>query len=57
MTRLDFLALAVMCLASGAALAWAATRRPGQAAALECCGGLLLVAGLGLLGVALPSPS
>lgn len=37
----------------GAGLAWAATRSPDHQAELERWGGLLLISGLALLGVAL----
>jgi hypothetical protein len=47
-------ATSMISILSGAALAVAATRFPAHAAALERCGGALLVLGLALLGGALP---
>lgn len=44
----------LLCLATGAALAWAATKAPAHAAALERCGGVLIVLSLALLGGSLP---
>ncbi|MEA2984844.1 MAG: hypothetical protein QOD94_1098 [Alphaproteobacteria bacterium] len=41
------------CLAAGLSAAWAAPYAPGHVAALERCGGLLMVMGLGLLGARL----
>lgn len=49
-----FLSLIGIC--SGGGLACAATYRPNRAAVLERWGGLLLVAGLALLGAGLQSP-
>ena len=47
--------LSLASLGSGGAFAWAACRLPPYTAALERCGGALLIAGLGLLGAALRS--
>jgi hypothetical protein len=44
----------VLCLASGVALAWAATKVPAHVVALERCGGALIVLSLVLLGGSLP---
>jgi len=46
--------LSLTSLVSGAGLSWAATRVPDHAGALERFGGTLLVAGLALLGAAMP---
>lgn len=46
--------LIVVNLVVGAGLAWAATRIPAHAVRLERWGGSMMVAGLVLLGVALP---
>jgi hypothetical protein len=47
-------AISLMSIASGAALAQAANRLPPRAELLEFCAGALLIAGLGLIGAALP---
>lgn len=47
--------LSVIGICSGGGLACAATHRPARAAALERWGGLLLMAGLALLGAGLQS--
>jgi hypothetical protein len=44
----------LLCLSTGSALAWAATRVPAHAAVLERCGGALIVLSLALLGGSLP---
>lgn len=44
----------VSCLIAGFGAACAAPHAPAHVAALERCGGLLMVVGLGLLGAALP---
>jgi hypothetical protein len=44
----------LLCLSSGATLAWAATRFPAHTVALERCGGALIVLSLALLGGSLP---
>ncbi len=46
--------LIVVNLVVGAGLAWAATLIPAHAARLERWGGSMMLAGLALLGVALP---
>ena len=48
------IALSVGCLILGASIACAAEHAPQHVVTLERCGGSLLVAGLVLLGVALP---
>jgi hypothetical protein len=44
----------LLCLATGAALAWMATKIPAHVVALERCGGALIVLSLLLLGGKLP---
>jgi hypothetical protein len=44
----------LLCLATGVALAWAATKVPAHVAALERCGGALIVLSLAMLGGSLP---
>jgi hypothetical protein len=44
----------LLCLTTGATLAWAATKVPSHLAALERCGGALIVLSLLLLGGSLP---
>jgi hypothetical protein len=44
----------LLCLTTGAALAWAATKVPSHVVALERCGGALIVLSLALLGGSLP---
>ncbi len=44
----------VTLVCSGAAVSWAATSRPAVAAQLEKASGALLIAGLSLIGFALP---
>jgi hypothetical protein len=44
----------LLCLSMGASLAWAATKVPAHVAALERCGGALIVVSLALLGGSLP---
>jgi hypothetical protein len=44
----------LLCLTTGAALAWAATKVPSHIVALERCGGALIVLSLALLGGSLP---
>jgi hypothetical protein len=44
----------LLCLATGATLAWAATKIPAHVVALERCGGALIVLSLLLLGGTLP---
>jgi hypothetical protein len=48
-------ALSLISIVSGASLAWLARRFPGHVESLETGGGLLLIAGLALLGAALPT--
>ena len=49
-----FIGFIATLLGSGLALSWAATSRPPIAAQLENLSGLLLIAGLALLGLGLP---
>lgn len=44
----------LLCLATGVAFAWAATKVPAQVVVLESCGGALIVLSLALLGGSLP---
>jgi hypothetical protein len=44
----------LLCLATGVALALAASRVPTHVAALERCGGALIVLSLAMLGGSLP---
>jgi hypothetical protein len=44
----------LLCLATGAAIAWAATKFPAHIVALERCGGALIVLSLALIGGTLP---
>ncbi len=46
--------LVVTLLCGGAALSWATTSKPAIAARLEKLSGALLIAGLSLVGLALP---
>jgi hypothetical protein len=46
-------AVSLICILLGAALAYAASRVPAHVELFEKCGGILLVAGLALLGGAL----
>jgi hypothetical protein len=47
-------ATVLLCLSTGVTLAWAATKVPAHVAALERCGGALIVLSLALLGGSLP---
>ena len=47
-------AAVLLCLTTGAALAWAATKVPSHVVALERCGGALIVLSLALIGGTLP---
>jgi len=49
-----YIVLIVTLVCAGGGLAWAATSRPAIAARLENASGALLIAGLSLLGLALP---
>jgi len=49
-----YIVLIVTLVCGGAALSWAATSRPAIAARLENASGALLIAGLSLIGLALP---
>jgi len=49
-----YIVLIVTLVCGAAALAWAASSRPTVAARLEGASGALLIAGLSLLGFALP---
>ncbi len=50
-----YVAAVVTLVCGGAGLSWAAASRPAMAARLECAGGALLIAGLAVLGLALPA--
>ncbi len=49
-----YIGLVVTLVCSGALLPWAAVSRPAAAARLEGAGGALFIAGLSLIGLALP---
>ncbi len=49
-----YVGVIAVLLGSGMALSWAAISRPSIAAQLESISGLLLIAGLALLGLGLP---
>jgi hypothetical protein len=49
-----YISLVVTLVCAGVALSWAATSNPAVAARLENAGGALLIAGLSLIGLALP---
>ena len=49
-----YIGLVVTLVCGGAALSWAATSMPAIAARLENSSGALLIAGLSLIGFALP---
>jgi hypothetical protein len=49
-----YIGLVVTLVCAGAALSWAAASRPAVAARLENASGALLIAGLSLIGLALP---
>ena len=49
-----YIGLVVTLVCAGTALSWAATSSPAVAARLENASGALLIAGLSLIGLALP---
>jgi hypothetical protein len=49
-----YIGMVVTLVSGGATLSWAATSRPTIAARLETASGALLIAGLSLIGLALP---
>jgi hypothetical protein len=49
-------AVGVFSVVAGASLAYLAERCPGHVVVLETSGGVMLIAGLALLGIAMPTP-